>query len=109
MDPSNLRCSFCSAHLDQDNGVLGPDVGICHSCANRAAERMESLLPVQELSTRRSGEIHCSFCDASSATTAILKGRSHCICSECVLLIRNDIMANPFVLTRPVPRGVYAL
>ena len=112
MDLRDLKCSFCEARIDKDTGTLGADVGICHSCANRAADRLAAgFLSVDQSSAwSRSEECRCDFCYTSTAESSTLfTNRGHFVCAKCVALIRNQIIGKPISEAQTNANGVFPL
>ncbi len=112
MSTAALKCSFCSTVLEKDTGTAGPGVGICHSCANRAADRLERapLLDSEQSFGVAKGEVRCSFCFTSTAEDSVLFTRNgYFVCARCIALIRREIIERPLTQAHHSVAGVYPL
>ena len=112
MNTAVLKCSFCFTTIERDTGTAGAGVFICHSCTNRAAERLEAaaLLDSERSAAQPNVEIHCSFCFTSTAQTTVLFTRNgHFVCASCIDLIRREIIERPITQVPNSATGVYPL
>ena len=112
MNPAALKCSFCSTILEKDTGTAGPGVGICHSCTNQAADRLERapLLDSERSAGVPEGDVRCSFCYTSTAENTVLFTRyGHFVCADCIGLIRREIIERPLTQAHNSAAGVYPL
>ena len=111
MDPRNLRCSFCDSSIKGDTGTLGADVGICHNCANRAAELL--LGPNLDFAAPAAStgeEIRCEFCYTSTASSTVLfSARNRFVCAACVKLIRDEVIGAPIPVPKASANGIVPL
>ena len=112
MNPNDLKCSFCLAQIYEGTGTLGADAGICHSCVNSAADRLErgALSVTQSDAKRPNDELRCDFCYTSTATSSTLfTKQNHFICAKCVALIRGQVIGRPLDHVQATATGLYAM
>src|SRR5262245_9168792 len=107
-----VKCLFCSAAIEKDTGTAGAEGGICHSCTNRAAARLEAApLLESERSVRAPKEtVLCNFCFTSGPDSAVLFTRNgYFVCAKCIGLIRREIIERPLIVDHKSPAGIYPL
>jgi len=111
MDPRNLRCSFCDGRIEGNTGTLGASVGICHGCANRAAELLaRSELQGTAPAASVGAEVRCEFCYTSTASSTLLfSARGRFVCAKCIMLIRKEVIGQPISARDAPANGIVLL